>query len=589
MPNADLVLEGGGMKGLGAVGAAIGLMERGYTFPRVAGTSAGSILAAFLAAGVDAATVREVMGRLDYSRVPDLAPPRIPIASEGISLVAKGGAHPGDYVHQWIRAELERLGVSTFGDLRLHDQGADANLPASRRYKLVVITTDITHGLLLRLPWDYEQFALDPDKQLVADAVRASMSIPLYFTPQKLRHQQTGAESTIVDGGVLSNFPVEIFDRTDGRDPRWPTFGVKIIPALPGADAKLFPPLALPMLPPVRELEQVVVTAIVGHDQSHIERPSVQRRTIEVDTSSVGIVEFDADKKKRDGVVESGRAAVERFLAGWELDEYGAKYWTTRSIDEPLEGDRSSISKYRMAVRLATDVERLNALDDFWTTYLADQPEREEVERDLPGLRVMVEEMRVLLDAIARRSTELRTAIAELPADLDDELRRVLPAHPLGGALLEILPEGSFTEQVLAACTIVEQDAPSARDKLSERLNDLADTGRAKGDLSGRLKCAILLVGGGASLLATEIASSGMAGATVGILGGGGSLVATLTAAYGWTCRRAGDVASLRDTDKVVSPQGRLIADELAKLANLRDRGDLTEEEFASAKATLLP
>ena len=61
------------------------------------------------------------MGRLDHSRVPDLAPPRVPIASEGISLVAKGGAHPGDYVRAWIREELETLGVSTFGDLRLDD------------------------------------------------------------------------------------------------------------------------------------------------------------------------------------------------------------------------------------------------------------------------------------------------------------------------------------------------------------------------------------------------------------------------------------------------------------------------------------
>ncbi len=182
--------------------------------------------------------------------------------------------------------------MSTFGDLRIdEDSGADANLPLSRRYKLVVMVTDITRGVLLRLPWDYEQFDRDPDEQLVADAVRASMSIPLYFTPRKLRNERTGAVSTLVDGGVLSNLPVEIFDRTDGRDPRWPTFGVQIIPTLPGADAQLFPPLALPSLPPVRELEEVLATAIVGHDQTYIERPCVHKRLIEVDTSPVGLIE----------------------------------------------------------------------------------------------------------------------------------------------------------------------------------------------------------------------------------------------------------------------------------------------------------
>ncbi|MGN6166729.1 MAG: hypothetical protein ACTHQQ_00970 [Solirubrobacteraceae bacterium] len=58
----------------------------------------------------------------------------------------------------------------------------------------------------------------------MADAVRYSISIPLYFELQKVRNDQTGAETTLVNGGVLSNFPVEIFDCTDGRDPRWPTF-----------------------------------------------------------------------------------------------------------------------------------------------------------------------------------------------------------------------------------------------------------------------------------------------------------------------------------------------------------------------------
>jgi NTE family protein len=151
------------------------------------------------------------------------------------------------------------------------------------------------------------------------------MSIPLYFEPRRLRNERTGEESTLVDGGVLSNFPVEIFDRTDGRDPRWPTFGVKVIPALPGADAKLFPALGLPTIPPIRQLEQVLTTAIVGHDQSYIERPCVRRRMIDVDTSSIGIIEFNASKKRRDGVVEQGRMAAERFLADWDWDEYRAE------------------------------------------------------------------------------------------------------------------------------------------------------------------------------------------------------------------------------------------------------------------------
>src|SRR5438876_7277149 len=48
--SADLVLEGGGVKGIGLAGAVLALDEAGYRFQRVAGTSAGAIAAAIIAA-----------------------------------------------------------------------------------------------------------------------------------------------------------------------------------------------------------------------------------------------------------------------------------------------------------------------------------------------------------------------------------------------------------------------------------------------------------------------------------------------------------------------------------------------------------
>jgi NTE family protein len=297
VPKADLVLEGGGVKGLGLVGAVLHLMREGYTFPRVAGTSAGSIVAAFLAAGATADELAGIMDRLEYPRVPDRA--GLPGIGESLGLVRHSGAHPGNYIHGFVRDELERLGVTTFGDLK--------------RDALVVTATDITRGRLLRLPWDYESLGLDPDEQPVADAVRASISIPLFFEPVQL------ADRELVDGGVLSNFPIEMFDRPK---PRWPTFGVKVIPDAPDANALLFPGLPVPQLPPVRLLTRVMTTAVLGHDQTYLERPCVRRRAIQVDTSAVGIVEFGADERKRAALVENGERAAADFLAGWDWDAY---------------------------------------------------------------------------------------------------------------------------------------------------------------------------------------------------------------------------------------------------------------------------
>jgi NTE family protein len=322
MPDADLVLEGGGMKGIGLGGAIRALMRAGYAFERVAGTSAGAIAGAFVAAGMSEPALDAAMARLEYARVPDRGLPKLPVISEGISLLHSGGAYEGDYIHDFVRRELEALGVRTFGDLRRTDPGADGNLPAERRYKLVVMATDVTHGRLLRLPWDYPKLGLEPDEQLVADAVRASISIPLYFDPVVVHDAVTGERVTLVDGGVLSNYPIEIFDRTDLQQPRWPTLGVKVVPELPAGDPDLFPGIALPALAPVKLLERVVATAIVGNDQTYLERPCVRRRTIEVDTSAVGVVEFDASDEQREIVIANGSAAADAFLATWDWDAF---------------------------------------------------------------------------------------------------------------------------------------------------------------------------------------------------------------------------------------------------------------------------
>jgi NTE family protein len=318
---ADLVLEGGGIKGIGLGGAVRGLLLAGYRFERIAGTSAGAIVGALLAAGADEAYLAAAMERLRYDRVPDRGLPRVPLLGEAAGLLHRSGAYAGDYIRRFVASELAALGVTTFGDLRRSDPHDDPLREPYQRYKLVVTATDVTRGRLLRLPWDYHLLGLDPDEQLVADAVRASMSIPLYFEPVHLR-DAGGEETTLVDGGVLSNYPIEIFDRTDAVAPRWPTLGIKVIPGLPAGDAQLFPNIALPALPPVHLLEQVVATAIVGHDQTYLELPCVARRTIHVDTSAIGVVEFDAPAEKRDEVTANGAAAAAAFLEGWSWESF---------------------------------------------------------------------------------------------------------------------------------------------------------------------------------------------------------------------------------------------------------------------------
>ena len=72
----------------------------------------------------------------------------------------------------------------TFEDLRITpEEDPGMSLPENKRYRLVVHTSDITRGQLVRLPWDYGLYGQDRDDQDVVAAVRASMSIPFFFEP----------------------------------------------------------------------------------------------------------------------------------------------------------------------------------------------------------------------------------------------------------------------------------------------------------------------------------------------------------------------------------------------------------------------
>jgi len=316
---ADLVLAGGGVKGIGHVGVVSVLEEHGYEFRRVAGTSAGAIVGAFAAAGMTAAELRVVMMSLDFRSFRDPAPlTRLPIVGAGLSVLLQNGIYEGDAVRDWIAAELLKKGVETFADLKIRDPRS--SLARNESYRLVVMATDLTRGELIRLPWDYERYGLDPDKQLVADAVRASISIPFFFQPVTIPYK--GRPSTIVDGGVLSNFPIDTFDRDDVVQPRWPTFGVTLVPRLPAGNSTLFPVLGLLRHGPLALAESLVTTMLVGHDQAQLAKPWIAARAIEVDTKDVGVVDFAISAADQQDLYASGRKAARAFLQTWDWDEY---------------------------------------------------------------------------------------------------------------------------------------------------------------------------------------------------------------------------------------------------------------------------
>lgn len=316
----DLVLEGGGVKGIALVGALSVLEERGFETQNVAGTSAGAIVAALHAAGYTAAELRGILSKLDYNGFRDKGwEDRIPFAGRYISILMYRGIYEGKELLGFMDELLQDKGVRTFGDLIRDDKEEEPRY----RYRAQVIVSDVTGKQLLALPKDAPKLGIaDPDDLSVAEAVRMSASIPIFFEPVKLRNPETEREHLLVDGGMLSNYPIWLFD-SEG-EPEWPTFGLRLVEPEP-ASATLAERLPEPARGDgdgiITYLKSLVATMLEAHDRLYIEKADFAR-TITIPTLGVGTTDFDLSSEKALALYESGRAAAEQFLETWNFQGY---------------------------------------------------------------------------------------------------------------------------------------------------------------------------------------------------------------------------------------------------------------------------
>lgn len=332
----DLVFQGGGIKGIGLVGAYSVLEEHGYRPKNMAGASAGAIVAALVAAGYSAEELKKVMKEIPLKDFKDKAweDGFFKFLSVPLSIFKDKGIYEGTEFYEWIKKVLHKklqkedlLGEElTFGDLRRNDLPEDA--PEVYRYKLQVIVSDTTEKNMVVLPRDAHLLGIEnPDDLSVARAVRMSMSIPLYFEPVRHQNPKTGREHLIVDGGMLSNFPVWLFDVKENqveREAQQPTFGLKLMEKhprepfvkpgfasdVPGVKGTEHPE----RIKTIDYLWSLIVTMMEAHDRLYIEDKKF-KTTIGIDTIGVGTTEFTLSDKRKDDLYESGREAAEEFLA----------------------------------------------------------------------------------------------------------------------------------------------------------------------------------------------------------------------------------------------------------------------------------
>lgn len=311
---ADAVFEGGGVKGIAFAGATAVAEQLGVNWACLAGTSAGAITASLLAAGY---TGKELIPTLteemDFKAFMDEGLlDKVPLFGKLASAMFEKGIYEGDYFEEWMEEKLADKGVATFGDLK----------DAEGKYRLKVIASDVTQRRMMILPDDLPAYGRDPDSFPVARAARMSMSIPYFFEPVELDIRNPGKRGRrkcyVVDGGMLSNYPVWLFDTTAGHVPRWPTYGFKLIEP----ESEQPSPSNLPH----QYLMSLISTMMDAHDKTYVDVADFER-TVGIPTLGVSATDFDLSDATKTLLLRAGQeAAIHFFKDKWDFDRHNREF-----------------------------------------------------------------------------------------------------------------------------------------------------------------------------------------------------------------------------------------------------------------------
>jgi NTE family protein len=358
----DLVMEGGGVLGVALVGYTYVLEEMGIRFLRVGGTSAGSINAV-LVAGLGTPQERKSekivkeLANVDFWSFVDGGraarvfvqtlvrhPSFLGLGFRGLwvlrTVFKQLGLNPGEAFYGWLSGLLEDDGVSTTRDLN----ELMAQLPSGLRTRqgeelgleradphLRLVAADISTQTKVEFPLMAPLYWEDWEKVNPALYVRASMSIPGFFYPLRVPNVPQGpearqrwsdlasydevppAKATFVDGGIMSNFPIDLFHAPE-KVPASPTFGAKL-----GPDERRSAEIDSPQ----RLGAAVFSSASHTLDYDFIKRnPDYRMLVAYIDTGQHGWLDFDmGDEDKVDLFIRGARKA-EEFLTTFDWEGY---------------------------------------------------------------------------------------------------------------------------------------------------------------------------------------------------------------------------------------------------------------------------
>lgn len=291
----DGVFSGGGVKAYAFLGALESIDDKHLEFERVAGTSAGAIVASLIAAKYRTEDIKNLVYELDLQQFLD--PPKLSQIlpfSKWFFLYFQLGLNKGDALEKWIYRQLAYKNIYTFKDIQ----------PGY----LKVVVSDLTLGKLVIIPDDLERvYGIDQDHFPVSKAIRMSAGFPYFFMPKRLTNKNH-SKSIIVDGGLLSNFPIWLFDSETGQNKR-PVLGIKLSDS-PEEEQPKDIKNAIDMF------HALFSTMKQAHDARHVSMMD-KNNIIFIPVENLGAVDLNIDDDQKKKLIEKGRLRTEVFLKHW--------------------------------------------------------------------------------------------------------------------------------------------------------------------------------------------------------------------------------------------------------------------------------
>ncbi|MDL4841575.1 patatin-like phospholipase family protein [Aquibacillus rhizosphaerae] len=291
----DGVFSGGGVKAFAFIGALEKLEDEGYTFSRLAGTSAGAIVAGLVAAGYKATEIEDLLTELDLKSFLDTTDigKYLPFL-KWFKLYFTMGLYKGNAFENWLYKVLAQKGVYTFHDLP--------------RGSLKVIVSDLTLGRMVVLPDDLKSlYGINPNSFLISKSIRMSAGIPYFFKPEKITGLSYG-KSVIVDGALLSNLPMWVFDK-DRSTKKRPIIGMKLSETIGRIPSKKIDN-AIDML------QALITTMMKAHDTRYVSKKHIND-VLFLPVKDVDTTNFELTQQAKADLIKLGRKHTATFLKKW--------------------------------------------------------------------------------------------------------------------------------------------------------------------------------------------------------------------------------------------------------------------------------